>query len=205
MVFVLVVAWLPACSPKVNSNSDSSIAGGTVGVADGEGTGADQASTVALPEWSMSSDCTSCHATEVTSGESADDLYGFHQVNNGTMACSDCHDQETELKTVHKDKTAESNAATRLKKTEIPSSQCTSSCHDASVLPVLSASSTVLTDSNGTTVNPHELPVSDSHTNIITCSDCHKMHKPISEIPENAQATCASCHHAGVYECGTCH
>lgn len=35
----------------------------------------------------------------------------------------------------------------------------------------------------------------------IVCADCHAMHSAGSTAAE----TCVSCHHAGVYECNTCH
>jgi Zn finger protein HypA/HybF involved in hydrogenase expression len=78
------------------------------------------------------------------------------------------------------------------------------SSHEEVDLPVLTSAVTVLTDSEGTTVNPHELPTNEKHADI-TCSSCHKMHNSISDIPKKAKATCATCHHKDVYECGTCH
>ena len=63
--------------------------------------------------------------------------------------------------------------------------------------------STALTDDQGTTVNPHDLPQSASH-DTLTCGSCHTMHdeKPLEET---AAAACTQCHHQNVYECYTCH
>ena len=65
----------------------------------------------------------------------------------------------------------------------------------------LTAGVTELTDSNGTMVNPHEvMGLTEGHADIV-CADCHAMHSAGSTAAE----TCVSCHHAGVYECNTCH
>ena len=61
----------------------------------------------------------------------------------------------------------------------------------------------VLTDMNGTIVNPHALPESADHAEV-SCVSCHQMHAAGS-IEKKAQRACASCHHADVYECYTCH
>lgn len=81
---------------------------------------------------------------------------------------------------------------------------------DAPALPAIPAYSasatadvTYLTDANGTTVNPHDLPVNKSH-DTITCATCHSMHDtdPLEETTVDA---CIKCHHDNVYECFTCH
>lgn len=164
----------------------------------------DAVATVGLSPWTSESDCAVCHTTEVESGLDSVDLYGFHQVSNSSMPCNACHNQNDALATVHEGKTVENKVSTRLKETEVDSALCLS-CHVEDELSGLTAGVTVLTDFNGTTVNPHQLASSDSHDKI-TCSDCHKMHQPIADIPENAQTSCIRCHHAGVYDkCSTCH
>jgi hypothetical protein len=140
---------------------------------------------------------------EAESGEDSLYLYGLHQTENAEMACAGCHDQSVGLEVVHEDKTTESRAPIRLRKTGVEAAQCLE-CHDTSNLSVLTAMSTVLTDKNGTIVNPHAFTPSESHNSVL-CADCHKMHKPVTAVLENAQAACKSCHHENVYECGTCH
>lgn len=65
------------------------------------------------------------------------------------------------------------------------------------------AACTVLTDENGTTVNPHDLPAVEDHASI-TCVTCHKGHSS-DTIEESAVKACALCHHENVFECYTCH
>jgi hypothetical protein len=76
-----------------------------------------------------------------------------------------------------------------------------------SAIPAYSATATAdidwLTDENGTTVNPHNLPVNKSH-NTITCATCHDMHND-ETLEETAKNACIQCHHDNVYECFTCH
>ena len=91
-----------------------------------------------------------------------------------------------------------------LKKTEVPEAACVG-CHDKEDLVAATSSSMVLTDKNGLTVNPHDLPVNDDHTaKGLTCASCHKIHadEPSAEV---APGICLNCHHADVYECNTCH
>ena len=60
-----------------------------------------------------------------------------------------------------------------------------------------------IADDKGTAVNPHALPASPDHDSL-ACIDCHTSHEAAPAL-EEAESTCASCHHAGVFECGTCH
>lgn len=117
--------------------------------------------------------------------------------------CVDCHDDEATLSATHEGKTTADLAPKRLKKTAVAEQTC-EACHSRDDIKSRAAQSTVLTDVNGTTVNPHDLPVHDSHSEIV-CSDCHKVHADASELAEDAQQLCQSCHHSGVYECYTCH
>ncbi len=66
------------------------------------------------------------------------------------------------------------------------------------------ADSEVLTDSEGTVVNPHDLPDSMNH-NKIACVDCHKIHDTEADLAKTASKKCTSCHHQNIYECYTCH
>ena len=59
-------------------------------------------------------------------------------------------------------------------------------------LGALTADITDLTDSKGTTVNPHEVMGLTAGHGDIACSDCHGMHRETV-----AADTCVGCHHAG--------
>ena len=102
----------------------------------------------------------------------------------------------------------------KLKNTAVSEETClTSGCHSMDELVAATASSTVLTDSNGTVKNPHEMLIDENHianSNAdLACSSCHKMHEEngaeSQAVAESAQAKCTGCHHQNVYECGTCH
>lgn len=73
--------------------------------------------------------------------------------------------------------------------------------------PAYSSSTTAdidyLVDINGTTVNPHRLPINKSHATI-GCATCHMMHDD-TPLEETAVEACIRCHHDNVYECFTCH
>ena len=58
--------------------------------------------------------------------------------------------------------------------------------------------------SNGKTVNPHDLPATETHQ-AITCTNCHTMHSEQTDLDGDAKSYCTSCHHADVFECYTCH
>ncbi len=84
-----------------------------------------------------------------------------------------------------------------------PDMDCTT-CHNPDDVKAATEGSTVLTDINGTVVNPHDLPAIEDHAGI-TCASCHKTHEVSESTEKSAKRTCASCHHADVYECYTCH
>ena len=77
-------------------------------------------------------------------------------------------------------------------------------CHSVEDIKAATEDSTVLTDVNGTVVNPHDLPAVEDHAGI-ECASCHKSHEVTESTEKSAKRTCASCHHADVYECYTCH
>lgn len=84
-----------------------------------------------------------------------------------------------------------------------PDMDC-SACHNVDDIKAATEDSAVLTDVNGTVVNPHDLPAIEDHAAIV-CSSCHKSHEVSENTEKSAKRTCASCHHADVYECYTCH
>ena len=116
--------------------------------------------------------------------------------------CSTCHEDSDKLAKAHS-KLNSGKEATRLKKTAVESKVCTA-CHDLEELAEATEGCTTLTDSEGTTVNPHDLPENDEHASI-DCADCHQVHETGKSLSQTAKTACGNCHHAGVYECGTCH
>lgn len=78
------------------------------------------------------------------------------------------------------------------------------SCHDLDDIREATKDSAVLTDVNGTVVNPHDLPEVAEHAEVV-CAGCHKTHEVTESTAKSAARACASCHHADVYECYTCH
>ena len=59
-------------------------------------------------------------------------------------------------------------------KTAVDDAVC-ASCHNAADLAAKTTESAVLTDSEGTVVNPHDLPENEDHA-ATKCTSCHKMH-----------------------------
>lgn len=148
--------------------------------------------------WSVDADCAGCHVNEANPDSAC--LAYKHQAQ-GT-GCTKCHDDEGALSEAH-GKMNTASLPKRLHKTTVSNSACLS-CHDQAELANATAGLTILTDSKGTVVNPHKPPVNDDHASGITCIGCHVMHvasDPLKAAPE----LCSSCHHAGVYECHTCH
>ena len=136
----------------------------------------------------------SAHTTEVAA-------YARMHVQNFKFECTTCHIESEGLEKAHK-KLNSGKEATRLKRSEVDDSICLT-CHQSEKLVEATADYTGLTDAKGTTVNPHELPKVGNHE-IIQCFNCHQVHSE-KAITETAIAACNSCHHAGVFECGTCH
>ena len=150
--------------------------------------------------WSVESDCAACHETQAASSSNEGyQLYAGHS----QLPCMTCHTDADALYAAHAKVTADdTDGTTRLKKTEVDATACLA-CHANDYTPEALADSTVLTDDNGTVVNPHNPPAVEQHASIV-CSDCHAMHST-APLAETAAEKCAGCHHHGVYECGTCH
>lgn len=129
--------------------------------------------------------------------------YAAEHVASFGLECSTCHEDSDKLAKAHKKMNRKGQEATSLKKTVVSSEVCLS-CHNADELAEATQDCTVLTDSKGTTVNPHDLPDVEEHASI-NCVDCHQVHETDKSLDQAAKATCGNCHHAGIYECGTCH
>jgi hypothetical protein len=165
---------------------------------------ADVTQDAVLPAWSAASDCTTCHESEVKSGSDSACAYAAH-VTEG-VACATCHtDTDGKLTKAH-DNYATDKLPTKLKTTKVSQESClTAGCHATDELKTLTANVTVLKDSEGTIVNPHDLPDVEGHQKgAAACSNCHKMHTA-ADLADTAQKACLSCHHEDVYACYTCH
>lgn len=173
--------------------------------ADGDGGSAgslgDNNDTAAVVvEWSMDGDCGTCHTAE-SSAQDPTAVAVVHEDQGNT--CISCHADEVELADVHDGAAIDAKMPIRLKSTKIADELCLS-CHDQGELAVLTQPSVVLTDKEGTVVNPHDVPVSTSHASV-TCASCHQVHKPGADLSKTALAACTGCHHEKVFACGTCH
>ena len=192
-VLVVALAGCAAQSPQSANSAD----------ADANASSSDAANESAASNsmWSMEIDCAVCHVEQGASMEDSATLACEHaQVADST--CITCHNDEALLAEVHKDASADKTMPKKLKKTAVTAETCQGSgCHDVGNHVEVTADITEFTDTNGTTVNPHEvMGLTPGHADI-TCSDCHNVH----DAPIDPTNTCVSCHHAGVYECGTCH
>lgn len=139
-------------------------------------------------------------AGEGAANEGAADAASLIEVHSA-LACVACHDDE-QLAELHEGATVDDKMPKKLKKTEVSEELCLT-CHDSEQLAEATADRTILTDDDGTVVNPHDLPDVSDH-DPITCISCHVVHGD-ETVEETAPAKCLSCHHENVYECGTCH
>lgn len=184
-----LAVFLAACSPQSKDGQASE----------------EQNSDVTAVEfaWSVDSDCGICHENAVLSFGDSSCTASLHA--DMEDQCLACHDDVSSLEEAHVKVTFDSEKKqTKLKKTEVSEEICLG-CHDKAEIVAATAESVVLTDENGTVVNPHGIPDNEDHANAsIDCSSCHKLHASEGSA-EVAPGVCANCHHHGVYECGTCH
>lgn len=180
------------CSPQASD-----------GQADSSTQGAGAAQQTQSTAWSLDMECGTCHSIENATMEDGVSGASVH-VQQAQTTCATCHVDEQALAAAHEGKTASDTMPKKLKKTEVSADACTASgCHaeTADERVQLTAGYTELTDTQGTQVNPHEvMGLTEGHADI-TCADCHNMHGKEAAAAD----LCVSCHHAGVYECNTCH
>lgn len=182
LVFALVLS-VSACGP-VDQDGDT------------QTNGRAQASDAA---WSLETDCEQCHTNEAASRSNSACLASLHTGSD----CSNCHSDEASLAIEHEGATADAKMPKKLRKTSVGSETCLS-CHGSwEELASITADLTVLTDDEGTIVNPHDLPTGHADEKV-SCSDCHRMHAEEGGSMA-ASETCQSCHHKNVYTCNTCH
>ena len=142
-------------------------------------------------------------ASSSTERETSIEAYGALHAHDFELACTTCHADEQGMEAAHA-KLNNGREAKRLKKTSVDSELCLT-CHDQKALAEATADVDVLTDSEGTVVNPHDLPDVADHATI-SCTDCHKVHTAETKtLEQTAMTACTNCHHADVFECGTCH
>ena len=190
-IVILVSVCLAGCAPQASTESSES---------SGE---AEAATTIATGDFAFSAeaDCAVCHTVE---GDSFSDS-ACAASNHAALTCTTCHSDVDGLASAHDGVAYGDKGAKRLKTTDVAESTCQAeACHGSyETLAEQTSSSTLLTDSNGTVVNPHDLPENADHETV-TCGSCHDMHAS-DDIAETAQKACISCHHMGIYECNTCH
>jgi len=188
-VSVLIVASLAGCggSPQNDGVRDSGTTGGTSGqtVVDG-----------AAFAWSPDADCTGCHTSEAASQQDP----SCQAARHADLPCGQCHTEAAVLADAHEGVKVGDRMPKKASMETVDQQTCVD-CHGTYAdLALRTASSTALTDQNGTVVNPHAVPSNAKHDANITCMSCHTMHAPM-----DAGKFCTSCHHRGIYECGTCH
>lgn len=191
--FVFALAAMIGCAPSESAPDTS-----------GADSGQDNSENTQPVNWTMETDCTTCHLVEADSLVNPDCPQAY--LHNGEADCIDCHTEEGLLAGAHEGLTfadADNVASSATLKT-VPEQTCID-CHGTlEELAPITAESTVLTDDQGTTVNPHERPAGATHeANPSTCTDCHKIHSDDTE--KDAMKYCASCHHRGIFTCGNCH
>ncbi len=192
LAVVAAIIIAAGCSPQ----------GGEPKAAEGPDPAEQTAAAEPASDWSLATDCATCHSAEAATTSEASLGAGVHATAAGTD-CATCHSDEAALATVHQGADATGAMPQKLRKTTVEAQTCQAAgCHDLSAeeLGALTADITDLTDSKGTTVNPHEVMGLTAGHGDIACSDCHGMHRETV-----AADTCVGCHHAGVYECNTCH
>lgn len=189
LCLALVVA--AGCTPKENNDKPTTTSGSAT-------------QTIA---WSPEADCSTCHAAQDCKGNQPETTIGAIHEKQG-VACVDCH-ETAEMEKVHEEHGDSGRTPTKLMYSEVSETSCLQSeCHvSKDALAEKTANVTSIADKNGLVVNPHNLPASKTpgtgHDSI-DCLDCHTVHED-SNIAESAKATCLECHHADVFECGTCH
>jgi hypothetical protein len=171
-----------------------------------EGEEAEEEEIVITPEaqaWYDDTECADCHEKQAGSFEDEKALASTHAALD--IECSVCHADLNTLSEVHDAIDDKTDLPTALTKTAVDTEKVCATCHDVEALPEATEDSEVLTDSEGTVVNPHDLPENDSHDAAETdCVSCHKVHSTTA-LEKTATRYCKSCHHANVYECNTCH
>lgn len=197
VVGILVVAGLAGCGGP--GGVVSSIAPAVAW----QGMTATPASLEDKAEFQLSedSDCEACHEPEAESALDTKCLAG--NPAHADLTCIDCHPSDKALEKVHGKIDADSKPKNKLKKTSVGDDACLK-CHDLDAISAATPAEAFLVDLNGTSVNPHDAKAMTSSHEELYCVSCHTTHKE-GDVNDNAYKACLSCHHAEVFECGTCH
>jgi len=198
---VALLATMTACAPQQDSaTSPQDTAAKPTAESNDESEGS-APETISL-NFTMESDCASCHKTPMESEQNTLTVASIHAAQ-GDISCITCHNQEQELTQAHAN--AKSMDEPKNLKTAKISEETCIECHGSyEDLSEYTKNVTVLTDVDGLTINPHSAKqLNAEHESEITCMKCHTEHKEIDE--KKSQNYCMNCHHAQVYECYTCH
>lgn len=173
---VFVVSMMVGCAPQAQTGAT------------------DDTPTSTSSAWSSDMTCSTCHVAEQAATEASTHV---------DQTCESCHGEPAALTEAHAGATSDGQMPKKLKKTTIAEAVCLG-CHKSyDDLATRTESPTVLTDTQGTVINPHALPKVAEHGDIV-CTSCHKLHA-VDSLVETASEACSGCHHQGVFECGTCH
>jgi hypothetical protein len=180
----------PASAPSKSSDNGSNNAAGS-----------DSDIVEAVYDWSMQSDCAVCHTNE---GSNPTDGKHPQATAHEALNCTICHTDEQQLQKSHDGIKLSDKPASKPSVITVAESTCVS-CHgDLQKVSELTATSEALKDDKGLIVNPHSRPDGETHAqNPATCTSCHNNHS--EALARDAKKYCASCHHRGVWQCGTCH
>lgn len=192
MMMVVAVCAMATCCVLAACAGSPKVEPAPSGGSGGESTPAAQVA------WSFDMEgCTTCH-----NGQD-----GVLPAEHAGQACISCHTDEAKLAKVHSGDYAGKAVPTRLKKTAVADDACTA-CHETyEALVPKTTGVTVLTDEEGTVVNPHTVKHDNADheaSDNISCAACHGQHSGTS-VAESAPRVCIGCHHENVYQCHTCH
>lgn len=152
--------------------------------------------------WDTSADCSVCHQKEQDSYAGTTAITLVHNAQG--LTCLTCHADSSALSAAHEKATSASKPPTRLRTTKVEQTTCLD-CHGSlESLAQASAECTVLTDTEGTVVNPHAVPENNDHAIVVSCVSCHAVHTG-ETVEVTANGLCLRCHHENVYSCYTCH
>lgn len=189
VAFAIVALGIGGCAPKTLAGTGSDASEG------------ESASGELLFAWSPESDCAACHGDVVSSFDDVGGQASGHVALKDD--CASCHNDMEGLEKGHaKVQMGDEKTRQGLRRSAVSEEACVS-CHDKADLADRTADSSALSDKNGTTVNPHDIPATDGHAEL-NCSSCHKLHGS-DEPSVTALGVCMNCHHSEVFECGTCH
>lgn len=190
----VTLGLMVSCTPSESEDNSSS-------TSETEETTSDEGAANQQVDWTMDSDCSTCHTYEADSMSDASFVQAHAHENE---SCTDCHTEESVLATAHEGITLGDKPAKKATVQTVSDDSCMG-CHGTmDEMAAITAGSTALTDSNGVSVNPHELQPGERHAeNPPTCTSCHSTHS--QDLSKDSMKFCAQCHHRGVFTCGNCH